>query len=521
MDDFLKDLKEDMNETVLKDIDFDHQHKRNVRNAIYNKKNKTKFNIHQKLGFLLSIGFTVIVMFGIGYLTVDKLGLMALDESPTTNEPSDSKEQINSGNEDSSFTPPAKEELFEEMTKEDIAAKMLNTVDYFDTASGEFELHNVYYDDSESNEKVEYTLSLKEQVGEYVKQTSYFDEEKMGVTSKIDKTFYDGEKIWRTDDYRDEYRVNNHEVIGKQQPVNPSDVFQMELRKLYESPGVFRQSLPVTLAHSSLFPYTKVAYYLRDENLWDIEEQNKEFLGHNTVVLYGQIPKTDKDKMKGTHFRFWVDKDTGILVQYEVYDENGEVMSYLHPKRLDINVPVSSKEFEPDLENFRKMEFSKPSYEDPREEEIEVVNHADYYPEEVDEVLTRLKKELPFLYEFKHEELDLYSASYEKYKDYDQAYLTYSYKKADDVDGSGSKLLYVREYHKDAVVRSLSDFDTEKKEKGDEFEYNGINWVRYQLKNSPNTHFVGRDDDYRYEVVTQQVSADVTKKLLKSFKMID
>ncbi|MDO6658800.1 hypothetical protein Q4550_23355, partial [Anaerobacillus sp. 1_MG-2023] len=95
----------------------------------------------------------------------------------------------------------------------------------------------------------------------------------------------------------------------------------------------------------------------------------------------------------------------------------------------EINLPISSKEFIPNLENYSEMEVDQPSYEDSKEADIEVVDHADYYPEEVDVVLTRLEKELPFLYEFKNKELELYSASYEKYKDYKQAYLTYSYKK--------------------------------------------------------------------------------------------
>ncbi|MDO6658792.1 hypothetical protein Q4550_23315, partial [Anaerobacillus sp. 1_MG-2023] len=112
----------------------------------------------------------------------------------------------------------------------------------------------------------------------------------------------------------------------------------------------------------------------------------------------------------------------------------------------------------------------------------------------------------------------LYSASYEKYKDYKQAYLTYSYKKDEDEDGSGSKLLYVRQYHKDAVVRSIGDFDTGAKDKLEEFDLNGIHWVSYKLNNIPESHFIGKSDDYKYEIVTQDISAEVTKRLLASFK---
>ncbi|MDO6658959.1 hypothetical protein Q4550_24245, partial [Anaerobacillus sp. 1_MG-2023] len=77
-------------------------------------------------------------------------------------------------------TPPAQDELYDDLSKEDVSTKMLNTVDYFSTASGEFELQNVYDDNSESNERIEYTVSLEEHVGESVISTSFYDEEIMG-----------------------------------------------------------------------------------------------------------------------------------------------------------------------------------------------------------------------------------------------------------------------------------------------------------------------------------------------------
>ncbi|MDO6658843.1 hypothetical protein, partial [Anaerobacillus sp. 1_MG-2023] len=82
---------------------------------------------------------------------------------------------------------------------------------------------------------------MEEHVGESVISTSFYDEEIMGVKSNINKTFYDGQKVWRIDNNREEYYVNEPEVNGKQQTVYPNEVFQVELRKLYDSPGVFRQ----------------------------------------------------------------------------------------------------------------------------------------------------------------------------------------------------------------------------------------------------------------------------------------
>ena len=91
----------------------------------------------------------------------------------------------------------------------------------------------------------------------------------------------------------------------------------------------------------------------------------------------------------------------------------------------------------------------------------------------------------------------------ERYKEFNQAYLTYSYKKAANERGSGSRLLYVRIYNKDSVVRSFGDFDKEKGEKFDTFTLNGIEWNGFEIKNTPDVHYIGSLGDYMYEVVTQ------------------
>ncbi|WP_141431091.1 hypothetical protein [Bacillus sp. 03113] len=518
MEDLLKNLKEDMNETILKDIDFQHKNKEKVRQAFYKTEKKPHFNFQPKLGLLLSISFTFLFLAGIGYFSAEKMGLFPGDEYPA-NKANEKKDQSSKPEiKKNLYVPPAQEETYEDMTKEDVLIKMLNTVDYFQTAAGEFELYDMYDDNSESRSKVEYKLSLKEQIGGYDKSTSFFDKDIMGFDSDTQETFYNSQTVWRLHRMSKQYQINDYKAKGSKEPVDPNDIFQFDLRKLYDSPEIFRKRPPASSSHLSIFPYEKAAYYLRNDTLWDIEKQNEEVLGHNTIVLYGKIKKAVADRMKGDLFRFWIDKDTGILLKYEVYDQNEAVTSYLHPSKLEINIPVKAQEFVPNLDGYSKMEIEEPDYKDPREKDIKLVDQADYYKEEVDKVMNRLRKDLSFLYEFDHPEIEIFSANYEQYKDEKQAYMTYSYKKDKNEDGSGRKLLYVRQYHKDTVVRSLGDFDTEKKNKLDEFEINGIHWESYKLYGSPNTHFIGTSGDYKYEVVTQDISAEETKSVLKSFK---
>lgn len=110
---------------------------------------------------------------------------------------------------------------------------------------------------------------------------------------------------------------------------------------------MYRERPPIGIAQSSLFPYEIASNYTRDYNNWEIEKQNETLLNHNTIVLKGKLNRNSSNKQGAKTFRFWVDKDSGILVKYELYDETGNVVSFLHPLELKVNVPVDTKVFEP------------------------------------------------------------------------------------------------------------------------------------------------------------------------------
>nr|WP_249365451.1 sigma-E factor regulatory protein RseB domain-containing protein [Cytobacillus citreus] len=110
----------------------------------------------------------------------------------------------------------------------------------------------------------------------------------------------------------------------------------------------YRERPPFGTANETLFPYEIASNYTRDLSKWEIEKQNEELLGHNTLVIKGT--KNHRDFQS---FRFWVDKDTGILVKYETYNANGDIVDYLHPTKLEVNVPIDSKKFTPNLERYK------------------------------------------------------------------------------------------------------------------------------------------------------------------------
>ncbi|WHY78618.1 hypothetical protein QNH20_05585 [Neobacillus sp. WH10] len=86
-----------------------------------------------------------------------------------------------------------------------------------------------------------------------------------------------------------------------------------------------------------------------DFSRWNIEKQNEDLLNHNTVVIKGTLSKYAKIKHESNSFRFLIDKDTGILIKYETYNETGNVVNYLHPIELIIIGPINTKNLSPNL----------------------------------------------------------------------------------------------------------------------------------------------------------------------------
>lgn len=515
MDDVFKKIVQTMNETVLKDINFNEKNQENVRQTIHNR-NKKSFHVKHKLNYFLPTVITLLFFLGTSYFIINELKILSREEKITglnkNNEAILQEPKIDPH----LYTPPEQKESYKEMTKKDVVAKLLNTVDYFHTASGKFEEYSLFYDDSVSTSIIEYKLSLKNEIGGYEKVTTLFDEKVMGFKESIQEYIYNNEKLWSKESLNKTYQVQDYQSEPTREVVTPEEAFSIKLKDVYKKNTKFRERPQITASGTSLFPYEITSSYLRNMEHWEIEKQNEELLGHNTIVLFGKIDEqvVERMKMKGTTdtFRFWVDKDTGILMKYETYDKDGKLTSYLHPERLDVNIPIDPQTFVPNLDGYHlPINTRKKVNIDPREVDIEVVDYADDIKEDTEDVLDLLRKDIPFLYEFTHSKLSLFSAGYEKYKAYKQAYLTYIFE-------NESQVIYVRAYHKDSVIRTLSDFNREKGEQLEKFTLNGIEWSGYDITDLLGAHFIGMKGDYKYEVVSQDISLQDTKELLKSFK---
>lgn len=266
MDEMFKNIVETLNKTVLKDIKFNEKNKENVRQAIYKRKKK-RFHIKPSLNCVLPMAATCLLFLGTSYFIATELEIFSREEQMASlnnnneNVPSEQKVETNL------YTPPIQEESYEDMTKEDVVGKLLNTVDYFQTAAGKFEKYSLAYDDSNSTSIVEYKLSIKNEIGGYEKITSLFDKRVMGYGESIHEYTYNNEKLWFKESVNKTYQVSDYQPEPTRDPITPEEAFSIELKDINDDNTKFRERPQIAPSGMSLFPYEQTTSYLRNTQL--------------------------------------------------------------------------------------------------------------------------------------------------------------------------------------------------------------------------------------------------------------
>ncbi len=110
-------------------------------------------------------------------------------------------------------------------------------------------------------------------------------------------------------------------------------------------PCVRYRSNPTNVEFSSmcLFPQEIAIGFLRDQDLWEIEGI-KEFSGLNCYVIHGKASEDYGAKLNVAEFEFLVDVNTGVLVRYEGFDANGNLSDFMYTENLRFDGSVESVE---------------------------------------------------------------------------------------------------------------------------------------------------------------------------------
>ena len=85
--------------------------------------------------------------------------------------------------------------------------------------------------------------------------------------------------------------------------------------------------------------------YLQDFDRWDITDE-VEYLGRKCIVIEGATSPYVAEKHGGGNFKMTVDFETGILMEFEVYGDNG-ISRYMYVTECAFDVALEISDFDP------------------------------------------------------------------------------------------------------------------------------------------------------------------------------
>ncbi|RFB18685.1 hypothetical protein DZB84_00045 [Bacillus sp. HNG] len=327
MEDKLKDLKSILRDSLTdeQNIHFTEKHKHKVLKSIKSNSLQTNFSrsFNKRIHLILSAAITFVLLVGTYHIAgindiFSENEAKQINREHETNNVTSSPEKDIQQNE--VIVPPSQEENYKDMTKDEVYKKLLSS-GKFDTVKGEYDIQTVIHDGTKMSSNVKYSMGLSPLKGGYsVEAYNQGD----SVANTI--TYYKEDTLWTLDSVSKTYSERR-----------------------------YRNSVP-PIAQSSLFPREITLNYLKSLDNWEIEIQNEKILTHNTIVIKGNLNEYAAEKHSAETFRFWIDKDSGVLLKYETYNGKGEVVDYLYPKELQINVPIDTKMFIPNLEGYKKFD---------------------------------------------------------------------------------------------------------------------------------------------------------------------
>jgi len=96
----------------------------------------------------------------------------------------------------------------------------------------------------------------------------------------------------------------------------------------------------------SLFPQKLAKKFLAEEQYWSILKQHEKLMNRNVILIGGTFDQYHTIKLQGKSFKFWVDRQTGILLKMMVYDKNGNLVFGFQTKHLKMNQSIPNSIFQ-------------------------------------------------------------------------------------------------------------------------------------------------------------------------------
>lgn len=225
-----------------------------------------------------------------------------------------------------------------DIRKDTIYHMMLNSIDYYDKASGTMVFSS---DTIDVVNAVEFQTVLSQSTS-YSRFSQHVvdDTAEMDISNLKDPEFEnivfcsDGEMIDVFPNEKTYQYVDSSAIFTLADAVPISDADRISIDK--DGILTYRyRSDPTNVSMSSmcLFPQAFAFGFLSDQSLWDIVGT----VECGNIVCYNIQGKTTSDygtKLNVTTFNFLVDSKTGVLVKYEGFDKNGNLSDFMYTENL-------------------------------------------------------------------------------------------------------------------------------------------------------------------------------------------
>lgn len=241
--------------------------------------------------------------------------------------------------------------------KRNIQNLMLNSIDYFTNAKGNFE----YLSSSGGYHlSVDYQVDLSDEAKSYEKSEEItqnnYQSMKMKTSNTQEISVYDGEAItvYKSDDMK--YKAAS--VQPTVESIEVGSVSESERNELADSTMEDRVSeldgekvyIPrvdpayMGIAKTSLFPEDLAMGLLENKDQWNITREDK-VAGVNVIVLEGLLNNDYAQRYQADKFELSVDPETGILLKMVITDLSGKVKERILTKNITLDHKLDSRLF--------------------------------------------------------------------------------------------------------------------------------------------------------------------------------
>lgn len=236
-------------------------------------------------------------------------------------------------------------------TKEEIFDRMLNSVDYFNTAEVCFDLLMSHIEDQVTC-KIETNLLT----GESYETTIPLTAGALSIDSNLAniESYSDGKNVTNYYNLDKKYCVMHPTIKRKlcEQEI-PEDIPRAFIGTDDNMPNYINRADPTNTVFGSycLFPQGLTFGFLTDFTLWNIDG-SKKYLDRDCLLLSGITTESYREKLDVETFSMWVDSTTGILLKLEGRDQHGEITTYMTVNSISIDGPVAQEMDQHDMSKY-------------------------------------------------------------------------------------------------------------------------------------------------------------------------